>query len=741
MIMNTYPSSKINQIEDCFVGESIYKTIQNLTFFLYREPDNYPGFHDEINEIEDDYNRMLGFFQKGALDPDRDKIFQRYSASLLKITRNLEVNYLVKKNAVYAAAYRRTRNFNPSVIAVKLAEFKDKLEMLDELSEPDITAYQEEKRKLYKEKAEYDNLLFSYILISPQWSEHEDVFFSELISFGKIEKNTAALLVSAIMIACMNVYDAHKFKSLVRIYKEATDVNVKERALVGWVFSMVRTDKQFETDERKSVIADLCKSTPDALKELVELQKQIYFNIHSPEETARLQKDLNELVSDRDVVSEFAKDDMEDSSLKDILGTDNEKVEKIEKYANKLRGLEESGVDVNFGGFSKMKTFAFFHTFSNWFVPFYINHPALNAMMEEMAGCEKNIQIFVDRGCFCDSDKYSLAFAIEMTVKDLPLIKKVVASSSPLPIDNEIKVQKADPTMVRRLYLQSLFRFFKLCKMTTNLFDPFDAELSSMALFSSFSEFREDAFEPLKLPVCYFFVKQKSYDRLAVVLRNCHLKPDFNYYMLNALASFHFYEDYDDTLDSLTSALLITPNSYFALKLLMRCYIKMQHYENAIDVCRRLIGFDKDTDDIKNKLAFCLLKNGDIAEGVQLLFELDYKFPNRVDIQRQLAWGLEHRGQLDKALTYFNKYIGKVSEKWLSDNSEDLYNIGVTYLCLHDMENAAKYFAKYKKYSFSQGEIILIGRDDKALLDKYNITNVDVRLVNDLTHLVDSDSL
>ena len=51
-------------------------------------------------------------------------------------------------------------------------------------------------------------------------------------------------------------------------------------------------------------------------------------------------------------------------------------MEKLEASMKRMNDMQRQGSDVYFGGFSQMKRFPFFSVVANWFMPFYLHHPA-----------------------------------------------------------------------------------------------------------------------------------------------------------------------------------------------------------------------------------------------------------------------------------------------------------------------------------------------------------------------------
>lgn len=698
----------------------------------YTKTLTFPGIREDVEAVKEDYERMLLFFSDGMKDPDRETIYDKYSQKLLVIVRKMELMYLINTYSVYSAAYKRTVNFNATLIDEKLKSFSEEIKRCEDVEKGNVDAL----RNAYKQKADYDNLLFSYLLIAPQWNENDSQLFLDLIVSGKADPITSSLMVSAITLSCMSIYDFQKLQCLVQVYMQTTDVCVKERALVGWAWGMHGALMQSEKDMQKALIAKLCQEDPDAIMELTELQKQLLFSLDTKKLSEDFQKNIDKLIKEKLPFGYIKGDSLDGSDMEGAIFEDEDKFDLMDSYFDKIKEMETSGIDIYFEGFSKMKNFAFFHTFSNWFVPYYFENPALRGsqnFMDEtsMTAIDKLLSA---RSHICDSDKYSMAFAICMTMKHSPELGKVMSQMKDLgPLAEEHKLSK-NPSMVRRQYLQTLYRFSKLCTMNTYLDDPFDEQNKDLVYFLCRREFDTELFDKPKMALCRYLTKQKDYARLGELLYACRQTNHVDYMMMKALFEFYHEHDYSSALHCLTTVLLKNPNNVPALKLVGRCYYFLENYEDAANVYERLIEVSKHPDTYKVQLACCLLQTGEIHEGVQMLFEQEYHHPDQKEILRPLAWGLMQRGQLDKALDYYTRLIGVTAGEKGQERADDLYYIGVVCFCLHDIKQAIIHFTQFLQVSPDE-DLTSKLRQDEPFMAKYDLTPVDVKLMEDAIKL------
>ena len=103
-----------------------------------------------------------------------------------------------------------------------------------------------------------------------------------------------------------------------------------------------------------------------------------------------------------------------DEQIDDILHTEDEEeaMQQVEESFNKMQEMQHSGVDIYFDGFSKMKQFPFFEHVINWFVPFSIYHPEVQALHLD-ATLIRLMKYVFNNGAFCNGDKYSLVLVLQ----------------------------------------------------------------------------------------------------------------------------------------------------------------------------------------------------------------------------------------------------------------------------------------------------------------------------------------
>ena len=87
---------------------------------------------------------------------------------------------------------------------------------------------------------QYVERLFNYIMVSGQWSDETTSFYLSLIQSPTIDQNDAQVIISAITISLLTVFDVNKWLVLAAIYENNNPMRLRYRALVGIMLSLYK---------------------------------------------------------------------------------------------------------------------------------------------------------------------------------------------------------------------------------------------------------------------------------------------------------------------------------------------------------------------------------------------------------------------------------------------------------------------------------------------------------------------
>ena len=377
-MMNTNRDSLCNVIE-LIQQHELGKAIKALYKILTESP--HLGNIDELQNIREAYSLMIDFMKRGYKDDKREELYLSLLQKLFYLTSNVENSWNTMNIASYVEAKSIAKDMNMSFDFIKniLESFVTDITMAS--LENDETRNQKTK-KLYSRHNDFVNRLFNAIWISNQWSDNERNFYTELLVSPTIDVNDALLIISAISIGAINIFDKNKLLTLIEVYQRGTDERIRQRALVGLAFSQPDGDTANIFPELTDTLEKLF-ANKNTQRELLELQMQVFYCLNAEKDNSHIQKEIiPTLIKNNNLqITHFGIIEKEEDPMQDILHPDkaDKAMEDVEKSIQQMMDMQKAGSDIYFGGFSQMKRFPFFYPMSNWLCPFYTEHPDLQS--------------------------------------------------------------------------------------------------------------------------------------------------------------------------------------------------------------------------------------------------------------------------------------------------------------------------------------------------------------------------
>ena len=385
-----------------------------------------------LQELKNNYQLMTDYWRGGAVDPRRNEVYHKLLRQLNALVTNMMIQDRISHTSSLQSLYKRGEEILPVIsehlLQVRLEEYVANVAMLEFEQEQQ----REEKRlRLHQEHQQFMDRLFGYILTSGVWPDWQADAFADILLSPTVDSHDQQLIVSAVMLSAMSVFDFHKFRVLVKVYRDTTDPSLRQRALVGWVFSADNSMAEFYP-EMRDMIVRLCDDE-QVCKELIELQMQVVFCQNAEDDRQTIQ---NEIMPDLMKASNLhitrqGIEEKDDDPMRDILHPDaaEEDMERMEQSMNRMMDMQKQGADIYFAGFSQMKRFTFFYDISNWFAPFSPDHPGISHIWQQGKG-RKFLHVIMQLGAFCDSDKYSFVLAFEQVAAATCICASAVSAES-----------------------------------------------------------------------------------------------------------------------------------------------------------------------------------------------------------------------------------------------------------------------------------------------------------------------
>lgn len=684
--------------------------------------------HSELEAVKNDYQLMVDYMERGFTDDKRASLYLSLLQRLYRVAADLEISWRCKNVIVYVDAFRISDHLNTShdFIRSVLESFVSDVAMLSLLPETERT---EKAKDLYDRHQVFVNRLFNTLWTSCQWSDDDCAFYAGLMLSPMVDVVDQQLLVSAVTLGAMNQFDINKFKALTTVYQQSTDERVRQRALVGWVLSVFEGMDIFP--EQDKIIRKLCENK-DTIRELYALQIQFFYSQDTEKDNEKLQRDIMPYLVDGSniTIGRLGIVEKEEDSLENILNQDAEdkRMEQMEEKVRKMMEMQKQGSDIYFGGFRQMKRFPFFNDLANWFTPFYIDHPALRTTIERI-GQPNILQTITNQGNFCESDKYSLAFAMESIINQIPGNIKEMMGSEGVFDPMGTTLDKSNPTYICRAYIQDLYRFFRLYRSSNELINPFiDNHKSSFVadtFFFVYKSFIGTGLDEYKMRLALYLYKHKDMDKLVELMSTFHVE-DANYNILMGYINLYFGKP-DVAYQIFNIVLQEDTENQWALKGMARAAMDCEDYNTAEHTYSQLLRLEPDNINYAVKRCVTLLKTERYAEAREELFRLDYQYPDNMNVKRVFAWTMLLDKSLDKASQLYDRILSD------APMAEDYLNSGYCWWAQGNIGQAKNSFQAWITMTKGNKDRLLEEiRNDQKVLDLYGITEIDCLLMVNL---------
>lgn len=664
-------------LSDNTVGENISA--------LYAEVATQPqaaSFREEIEKTETDYRMMCQFMCRGFRDPDAEKMYANMQHRLYDIAVGMTVDQLCRTKVSYMRAAEVSRLFElqPDSVRSNLERFVQD-EALLALAGTNIASNQKKIDELRNRHYVYINQLFASVLVSHAWTESQQKGFALLLTSPTIDVKDAQLMVTAITLSVINVYCPRKWYTLVQVYLQATaagNTALAQCALVGWVWAMPPVALIHRFTEVEAALQALF-AHQSLFTELAELQKQMMYCCRADSDTTEIQNNIIPTLMENSnlEITRLGIREKDDDPMADIMGTNDaeQRMEKMEQTFKKMQDMQREGADVFFGGFAQMKRFSFFNELINWFLPYSSTHPLLNEIYNKEPDCQLFADLLNDAP-FCDSDKYSFLLALSTVLKQLPQevrhsIKENKMAFGGIMSDSD----RSSATYLRRVYLQNLYRFFRLNNHRSDFINPF---VSATQLHA----------QPLSHPL------------IATLAEKWLAQVD------------------------------VAPIS--VLSFIAQYAFKQQNNEMAVDCYKRLCQISVDNFTYNLRLSVAMLSLGKIAEALPLLYKLDFQYPNNRNVSRAMAWAQLLNGEPEKAFTRYELLL-KAPSAIPADSLNAAYAAWVTGRYQQAAERLAHFCTLHKKGA--QGCKQLLAQQiqkDHVIFKRYPISAVEQNIMFDI---------
>ena len=671
------------QTETCLENRSLAASIKLLDGVL--EYSNQTHYKSELTSVQETYTWMIKYMAEGISDPEREKI---YNLQLKRVYALFdEVRKQFYRQFSSSTYYEQMRTVVLDVPgALRLCASNHDVFALTEDSVTDLPRN-----------------VFNTFLVASLDDELCDSVTHYLESEGK-NNVWGALIVTALSLNLLEVFDEKKFLLLVRIGKASIlSETLKVRALVGLFFALVRYERRLSL-------------YPMVVKAINMLDKEVYSVLHVlqlqlllTQETKSIAHKMNQEIfpemirhstfwRSRTLRTEDSNEDYDHNPLWEKDDT----FRKMEKKLRAISEMQQKGADVYWATFSTLKQrFPFYRTMSNWFLPFRFSHPLVSGLHLQ----EDQMEKFLKTPFLCDSDKYS--FCLMLT--ELPEQQRNIVSQQ-LSGRVEDVAEKTDysvETEVRH-YLQDLYRFYTLSPHARQLYNPFENDLllvnnkwlnAILMKRDHLLEIAEFAFSQHNLKTATYYYDQLSKSGMDLSITALQKWG----YCLQMMGM------YREAADCYEKSLKLDAGDWSS-EHLAQCYLRLGDFSRAVIIYHKLNAQENVRLHNLFMESHCLMQADRLKEALDVLYRALYLSVSDDDVdqsRRAIAWCLFLTGDLEQAELYYRKikgllpndYLNLAHVLWAQGNEHDALNAYVQSIQLDNAKNIAPaFFDEDKKY-------------------------------------------
>lgn len=687
----------------------------------------------EVEEIDNAFRMMLHYMDNDADDSQRMDLYENLLCRTYRVAADLDISWRCKNVGFYISQFSKAAHLNmsPSFVRTVLETYVSDMAMLSLGVDGDNG---QKKEDIVARHQSFIERLFASIIVSCQWSDGDRNFWTSLLLSPTIDIADRELIMSAIMISAMNQFDVNKFKTTMAVYKDAADETLRQRALVAFVFSWRNDDVLNIYPDLREDVAEITL-LPGASRELLELQKQLIFCVNTEKDNLKIVDEIMPTLKDNlrfRINGLGIIEEKPDDKMRDILNpeADDEDAEKVEDTVHKVADMQKNGTDIYFGGFSHMKRFSFFNAAANWFLPFSFEQPDVMRAMQQKEMSDMLESIFAHTP-FCNSDKYSMVFAFSHVFNSIPANMREALSAGGVVGTGLEKSDEDSPAFIRRLYLQDLYRFFRLYPQRHDLVRIFD---DGNFLFFTSAIFYGTPVQKHFPALAVFLHDHKRFNELRSLLPcfNSTQSATFTFMLLSASVEMHF-KNPSKAIRLYQSALQKSPDSEIALKGLARAATASSELDVAEQVYGKLLELEPGNKSYLVHRALALMELDRTSDAAKVIYEADYRYPNDRDVLRAKAWLMMQQHEAAEAETIYRRLTSD-DDSGIDGGTivaEDYLNFGYSLWAEEHFGEARKAFRKFLEMAPDK-DIRDVFDIDAFMLEIYNIGVEDRNLMAEL---------
>lgn len=625
--------------ENLIKNDLVSEALNDLAIRASRYPAE--GFSDRIESLRTEFRLMSEFFIKGTPDPQRAEMYRTLKGKLQNLNYDISIRETLMEEPHIKPWLHTIQQYDNSPEAIEHV----------------LCMRKQDAEGLRTLEIAFFSLLTSYHWRSEQVGEWLRVFLNASDDGqNDVTVNDCALLISALTISCIQRFSKQKLICLAHIYNDSSYEVLRQRAFTGCVLALMIHQDPLLQKKRDEVLKELLQST-QAVKELIELQMQLVICTQADNDATKINETIMpEILKGQPFIITRNGIVERDEENEDYDENEN-RIDAMEQNIQKVLKMQQQGSDIFFGGFKQMKRFPFFGRLINWFIPFDIRHPDIQQVTEKLQG-SKFLERVLEKGPFCNSDKYSFVYAMsEVIGRFSEKMRNLMEEGDMGPLGMHEDIQELmEPAYLRRQYMQDLFRFYSINPLAASLTNPFKDATTFEAWIMALPHINAQ-----QLMEMGKYLLRRKYLRALEDIINMYPEQDaveLDYlsgelFLADSVGAPNTQQVLEEAIDYFNTYLQEHPNHQPSLRGMAKAYYTIGDYEKAsfyYDALRTI-----NPQRLSYTLNYCMamVKNGQAENVTGELYRLNYENPKDTAIANTLGWALLYAEKPDKALSIY----------------------------------------------------------------------------------------
>ncbi len=664
-------------LDNAEVSEA-FETVGKLSHELSRADIN-----DELERLHMSYMFMLKYLEQGVMDPQRDEILSKILQSLYSLNDQCFIG-LMEQTSPEVFYARRRELAGVSLISI-IEEYRKELQQLSLVkSLPNEESDNHAILAHLRQAEELETKLFNRVWSSLPLSAEDANSLKLCINGDILPVHTRCLLVAALFLGLMKFYDESKLLIMLEAYSLSDEPLVQLRALTCAMLAMLAHKKRIITSKaiqsRLSTMQDMSEFKQD----LWSIQVQLARSRNTENVKERVRNDLipNIMKMRPDIIDKLKDKDSQVIDLSDIEANpewqDWLDQSGITRRIEEFNAMQIEGSDVFIATFAHLKTFPFFKTLSNWFLPFYAAH---SSVVENLGASKMALAEVVQHAPYlCNSDKYSFCLSLgalpesQRTMMSAQLEEQNAALNEAK--QAELPDERKQRVSIVNAFVQDLYRFFKLFSRRREFIAVMDNPGIDMTECLQLTHVTRDAHVLELLGTLYFknaFYEDaiKCFSRLEEIddATDDHIYQKIGFAYQNAgktEQALNYYKRYE----------LLHEEDAWNMRHIAACYRALGEFDKALDYYRRVEALTPDNVSLTLTIGHVLLEQNRTNEALQQYFKADLMDNSKHRAWRPIAWCSFLLNDYERAIDYYDR-IARDDKP----SAQDLLNRGHVLLC------------------------------------------------------------